>query len=327
MAAYQIVATATVIINLVPEFLAVLASPDREAAYQSYLERHRLVLGHYWHNYVLDLDSPPAAGVIRTALAADRRDLERLTASVDLDRVAADALDRAAELLELDQELDLYLMVGVGAANAGELVVGGRGIAFICVEHFTGHANPETFGLGLDPALLPLWVAHEVAHVVRYCSPSSHADLRRLVAEAGGVYDCWELASRASLRELLINEGVAVHASRAALPGRPDEDYLGFSRRQFRRLRELEAFLVRVAEADLDHSGLGLRLRYLTGGMAPAARQVHGRVLPERAGYYLGARMAEALVSERGLKAAARAPVVEFGESAARQDPAQAASA
>ncbi|MFI5278876.1 MAG: hypothetical protein ACHQU1_00165 [Gemmatimonadales bacterium] len=314
------------ILNLVPEFLDLLAASDREAAYRSYLQRHRAMLTHYWRNYVIDPDSPAAIDVIRPALAADRRDLLRLVETVDLEQVAQDALDKAAQALSPDLELDVCLMVGVGAANAGELVVGGRGVAVICVEHFTGQANPETFGLGLQPELLPLWIAHELAHVVRYCSPTSRADTRRLVAEAGGVYDCWELASRASLRELLVNEGIAVHAAQAAAPGHPEEAYLGFSRRQFRRLRELETFLVRGVQDDLDRSGLGLRLRYLTGGMTPAARLLHGRVLPERSGYYLGARMAEALVLERGVAEAARASASEFAEADSRRAQ-QAASA
>ena len=315
------------ILNLVPEFLDVLAAPDRFDAYQTYLHRHRAILAHYWHNYVVDLDAPPAADVMRAALAADRRDLERLVQAVDLDRIAADALGAATAALALDQELDVCLMVGVGAANAGELVVNGRGLVVICVEHFTGQANPQTFGLGLAPELLPLWIAHAVAHIVRYCSPASRAELRRLVAEAGGTYDCWELASRATLRELLVNEGVAVHAARAAAPGHPDEAYFGFSRRQFKRLRELEAFLVRAAEGDLDRTGLGLRLRYLTGGMTAAARLVQGRVLLERAGYYLGARMAEALVLERGIVEAARAHAAEFAAAEARRELGQPASA
>jgi hypothetical protein len=315
-----------VILNLVPEFLDILAAPDREAAYRSYLQRHRAILTHYWRNYVIDPDSPAAADIIRPTLAADRRDLLRLIETVDLEQVASDALAAASSALAPDHELDVCLMVGVGAANAGELVVNGRGVAVICIEHFTGQANPETFGLGLSPELLPLWIAHEVAHVVRYCSPTSRADMRRLVAEAGGVYDCWELASRASLRELLVNEGIAVHASRAAAPGHSEEAYLGFSRRQFRRLRELETFLVRGAQDDLDHTGLGLRLRYLTGGMTPAARLLHGRVLPERSGYYLGARMAEALVLERGIAEAARAPTSEFAAADSRRAQ-QAASA
>jgi uncharacterized protein YjaZ len=43
-------------------------------------------------------------------------------------------------------------------------------------------------------------------------------------------------------------------------------------------------------------------------------------VVPERSGYYLGYRMVEALVAERGLAAALRAPAAEFqvAEDAAR---------
>jgi hypothetical protein len=308
-----------VIINLIPEFLDARSSADPLGAYHGYLRRHRPLLEAYWHNYVLDLDTPPAEAAIGAALAADRRDLDRLLATVDLDRLAADALDAAAAVLQPDHEVDVVLMVGVGAANAGELVVNGRPIAFICVEHFTGHANPETFGLGLSPQLIPLWLAHEVAHGVRYCSPTSRADIRRLVAEAGGSYDCWELASRAPLRELLVNEGAAIHASRAAAPGFPEEAYLGVSRRQFRRLREQEAFLSRAVDDDLDRVGLGLRLRWLTGGLSAAARTVReGRTLPERSGYYVGSRLADALVADAGIAAAVRAPAAEFTDALGR---------
>jgi len=64
---------------------------------------------------------------------------------------------------------------------------------------------------------------------------------------------------------------------RAAAPGLRDEDYYGFTRRQYKRLRELEVFLFRAARPELDHSGLGLRLRWLTGGMSPAARPRRSR--------------------------------------------------
>lgn len=315
------------ILNLVPEFLDVIAAADREAAYREYLRRHHTLLHHYWHNYVLELDSAPAAEVIAQALAADRKDLVRLVETVDLEHAAEQAFAAAAIVLDLDVPVDVVLTVGVGGANAGELAVGGRGIVIVCVEHFTGHANPETFALGLAPELLAPWIAHEVAHMVRYLSPQSRSDLRRLVLEAGGMYDCWELASRASLRELLVNEGVAVHAARAAAPGHPEEAYYGYTRRQWKRLRELDAFLVRAARTDLDRHGLGLRLRWLTGGMTPAARIVGGRVLPERAGYYLGARLAESLVAERGVAAAARAPLADFAAAEQRAHPGRAASA
>lgn len=300
------------LINLLPDFFEVLEAPNRESAYQRYRDAHRPILDAYWRNYVLDPDSPHAAEIAAAALKADRSDLYGLAASVDLIQLAEDAIARAEEILQIDRPTDTYLMVGLGGANAGELVVGGRGIAFICLEHFTGRVNPETYGLGLAPDLIPLWIGHELAHTVRYTSASSQGDMRRLVSDLGGYYDYWSTGSRATLRELLVNEGLAVHTAQAVAPGFDAADYFGYPRRQYHRLREMEAFLRRVIEPDLDHSGLGLRLRYLSGGMSPSARLVGGRVIPERAGYYLGHRMTEALVAERGLAQAVRAPAAEF---------------
>jgi len=296
------------LINLLPDFLAALGARDPLDAYHRYLETHRPMLGAYWRNYVLDLESPHAEEVIRRALAADRRDLLHLVSTVDVVRIAEETLRLCETTFETDAPVDLYLMVGVGAANAGELVVGGRGVAFVCLEHFTGRPNPETYGLGLDPGLLPLWIAHEIAPTVRYTSPRSDAELARIVAEAGGRYDYWESGSRATLLELLVNEGLAVLGARAVAPGREAWDYLGYTRRQYRRLRELDAFLRRAIVPEFHQRALGLRLRYLSGGMAPAQRMVGGRVVPERAGYYVGWRLAEPAVADRGIADALRMP-------------------
>ncbi len=306
------------LVNLVPEFFACLAAPDPVAAYGDYLDRHRPVLASYWHNYVLDLGSRHADDVIAAAVRADRSDLRRLLERVDVVTVAEEALLRARERVAADCPVDLYLMVGVGGANAGELVVNGRGIAFVCLEHFTGRPNPQTYGLGLSPRLLPLWIAHEVAHAVRYTSPTSRAMLRQLVREWNGEYDGWEAGSRATLRELLTNEGVAVAAAQSAAPGFEPWEYLGYARRQYRRVRELDAFLRRASTTQLDDTGLGLRLRFLSGGMSATARELQGRILPERSGYYLGLRMIEPYVAEHGVAAAVRATAEEFRAADAR---------
>ncbi|HEX5633099.1 MAG TPA: DUF2268 domain-containing putative Zn-dependent protease [Gemmatimonadales bacterium] len=300
------------LINLVPEFLDVLRSPDSEAAYRRYHDNHRLILDAYWRNYVLEPDTPPATEVVHHALRADRADLYRLLEQHDLEEIVERAVERAHDVLGLDRPADVYLMVGMGAANAGELVVNGRGAAFVCVEHFTGKVNPETFGLGLSPKLIPLWVAHELAHAARYTSPRSRSEIARLVQqEYGGYFDAWQVGSRATLREQLVNEGLAVHAAQAVAPGHDPADYFGYPRRQYTRLRELEAFLRRAAGHEMDESGLGLRLRYLSGGMSPSARLLAGRVIPERSGYYLGWRMTEAIVAEVGIAEALRASAQE----------------
>lgn len=304
------------LINLLPDFFAVLESSDRIAAYSRYFDTHRRLLDAYWHNYVLDPEGPHFEEVVRATVLADRSDLRATLQRIDVVALARSAAEQCAALLEADADIDVVLMVGVGAANAGELVVNGRGVAFVCLEHFTSAANPETQGLGLDPELLPMWLAHEYTHAVRYTSPGSRSDMRRIVDEADGYYSYWETGRRASLRELLVNEGLAVQMSRLVSPGHAAWEYFGYGRRQYARVRELESVLARAVEPDLDRAGLGLRLRYLSGGMSDEARTVDRFVLPERGGYFLGARMVEPALNLRGPAWAVRASATELADAA-----------
>ena len=75
------------LINLLPDFLDILAQSDREAAYHRFLDAHRPLLAAYWNNYVLDLDSPHATSVIADAMRADRSDLHALLGAVDVARL------------------------------------------------------------------------------------------------------------------------------------------------------------------------------------------------------------------------------------------------
>lgn len=308
------------LINLLPDFFAVLESNDRLAAYQRYFDAHRTILEPYWHNYVIDPESPHFADIVRSSVYAGRSDLTAMLDRTDVMALAQATEQQCAELLAIDCDVDVVLMVGVGAANAGELVVSGRGIAFVCLEHFTGQPNAETDGLGLDPELIPLWLAHEITHAVRYTSPTSRSELRHIVAEAGGYYSFWDSGRRATLRELLVNEGLAIHAARTVSPGHAVWEYFGYQRRQYADVRQLESIASRAVAKDLDQSGLGFRLRYLSGGVSDEARTVDRYVLPERTGYYLGARMCEPAVAARGLAWAVRAPaaeIVAIGQAAA----------
>src|SRR5256886_8821794 len=184
----------------------------------------------------LDPESPHAEPIIENALRADRSDLKRLLEDVDVVAIAEDGLRRATEILEADCPVALYLMVGVGAANAGELVVGGRGVAFVCLEPFTGRANAQTYSMGLGPQLLPLWIAHEVAHALRYTSPSSRAAMRRLVGElgGGGDYDSWEIGSPRAVGGALRNQGGARPAAPAVAPRVAPPVAFGFNPRPYR---------------------------------------------------------------------------------------------
>ena len=300
------------LINLLPDFFAVLDSTDRQAAYQRYFNTHRKILEPYWHNYVIDPDGPHYVDIVRSTVTAARPDLRAMLERTDVVSLARNTEQQCRELLAMDCDVDVVLMVGVGAANAGELVVDGRGIAFVCLEHFTGQMNAQTQGLGLDPELIPLWLAHEIAHVVRYTSPTSRSELRDVLNDAGGYYSYWDTGRRTPLRELLVNEGLAIHASRQVSPGHAAWEYFGYGRRQYTDVRQLESVLTRAVAGDLDRSGLGLRLRYLSGGMSDEARTVDRYVIPERAGYYLGTRLCEPAIAANGLSWAMRASAAEI---------------
>ncbi|HEY2162437.1 MAG TPA: hypothetical protein VGH04_00525 [Gemmatimonadaceae bacterium] len=300
------------LINLLPDFFAVLDSTDRQAAYQRYFNSHRKILEPYWHNYVIDPDGPHYVDIVRSTVAAARPDLRAMLERTDVVSLARNTEQQCRELLAMDCDVDVVLMIGVGAANAGELVVDGRGVAFVCLEHFTGQTNAQTQGLGLDPELIPLWLAHEIAHVVRYTSPTSRSELRDVINDASGYYSYWDTGRRTLLRELLINEGLAIHASRQVSPGHAAWEYFGYGRRQYTEVRQLESVLTRAVTGDLDRSGLGLRLRYLSGGMSDEARTVDRYVIPERAGYYIGARLCEPAIVANGLAWAMRASSVEI---------------
>lgn len=304
------------LINLLPDFLAILDAADRVSAYRDYFERHRALLSAYWDNYVVEPEGPHFDDVIKSTVIANRDDLRALLARVDVVTLAQQTERKVRALLEPDAPCDVVLMVGVGAANAGELVIGGRGVAFICLEHFTGVANPDTQGLGLDPELIPLWLAHEITHTVRYTSPGSRSEMRSLVASAEGYYSYWDTGRRATLRELLVNEGLAVQVSKAVSPGHAAWEYFGFQRKQYAKIRELEPILVRGVEQHLERAALGLRLRYLSGGMSDEARTIDKIVMPDRAGYFLGARMVEAAIQSHGYAWAVRASAYEIAMAA-----------
>ena len=300
------------LINLLPDFFAVLQCAEPEAAYLRYFDAHRDILEAYWRNYVIEPVGPQFTEIVRDVVRADRADLAAMLSRTDIAPLGQATAERCAAVFNADSDVDVVLMVGVGAANAGELVVAGRGVAFVCLEHFTSVAGGPTRGLGLDPELAPMWLAHEYAHCVRYTSPASRSEMRQLVEAAGGYYSYWDTGRYATLREHLVNEGLAVHAARQFSPGHAPWEYYGYSRRQYVRIRELEPLIGHAVAEDIDETGLGLRLRFLSGGMSEEARTVNRYVLPDRSGYYLGARIVDSAVSSMGIARALRASAAEL---------------
>ena len=76
--------------------------------------------------------------------------------------------------------------------------------------------------------------------------PTSASDMRRLIRGGGRQLRLLDHRQPGVAAELLLNEGLAVHASQAVVPGLDPADYFGYPRRQYQRMRELEAFLRRA---------------------------------------------------------------------------------
>ena len=66
------------LINLIPDFFALLDSSDPVAAYRRYYSSHLRILEPYWRNYVLDPDTSHFEDVARAVMRANRRDLRAL---------------------------------------------------------------------------------------------------------------------------------------------------------------------------------------------------------------------------------------------------------
>ena len=107
------------LINLLPDFFAVLESTDRLAAYQRYFDNHRRILQPYWQNYVIDPETPHFVDIVRSTIDAGHDDVAAMLDRTDVVSLARATEQQCRQILEMDCDVDVVLMVGVGAANAG----------------------------------------------------------------------------------------------------------------------------------------------------------------------------------------------------------------
>jgi len=106
------------LINLLPDFFAVLNSTDPLAAYQRYFAANRRLLESYWHNYVIDPEGPHFQDIVRATVYAARDDLRSMLERTDVVSLARSAEHRCAQLLDADVDVDVVLMVAVRVAAA-----------------------------------------------------------------------------------------------------------------------------------------------------------------------------------------------------------------
>ena len=228
------------LINLLPDFFAVLNSTDRVAAYQRYFEAHRRLL----EPTGTTTSSIPTVPTFATSSARRRSPIAPICGTM-LERTDVVALARSTE-----QQCGASARAGRrrrcrahGRRRRGKCRRAGRRRAghrlrvsrAFHLRRQPGHAGTRARS-GADSALAgPRVRSRGSLHL----ADQPQRDCDALIDEAGGYYSYWETGRLAPLRELLVNEGLAVQVSQAISPGHAAWEYFGFGRRQYARVREL----------------------------------------------------------------------------------------
>ncbi|MEW6045176.1 MAG: DUF2268 domain-containing putative Zn-dependent protease [Bacillota bacterium] len=276
-----------------------IADPGSARALNDYVQTHRPLLEAY------DASFGPGGDVVEdyrhrwSARVDEARALVARLRDLDPTGLALAGLRAAIRLLHPRQEPEVVLLVGLGYSNACQLVVGGRPVVAISLEAWGG----EFFGAYLPWDDLPLWVAHECAHVVRYTEGA--CAVRDFIAREG--FDYRRALAALPLREFLADEGLATAVAEACCPEAEPERVLGFSAEVLAWCRRHEVDLWAEVAPRLD-SPLGEEgyARYFSAG---------GGDLPPRTGYYLGWRMVKSYLERHpgvGLDAAVRVQAEAF---------------
>lgn len=274
------------LLDLVTPWAATLATPDPADAAGHYFQRHSATLERVRRQRAPHADRLPLA-----------------TDPVTLQHAAARASNSSLQQ-GLRRVAQLAAELGADSVHTTVLLAGeGDGEPALAIP-----GEPPLVALFLDllpdeSALLSAKLRAQ-AMLTRWLAPDSASPLR--AATQGGPWDYWALASSVSLREWVYCAGVACHLAHATLPDTPDHLLLGLRRGELRLLRERERALHALLAADLDQSGIGLVLRWLTPDTPPSVRTVGGYVVPPGAGRYLGWRMTADRVVRAGLRAALR---------------------
>lgn len=274
------------LLDLVTPWAAALAAPDPVDAASHYYQRHAATLER--------VRSQRAPHADRLPLATDDVALHRAAARASnpsLHQGMRGVAQRAAGL-GADIDHTTVLLAGEGDGEATLAIPGEPPLVALFLDRLSD-----------EGALLAAKLRGQ-AMLTRWLAPDSASPLRD--AAHGTCWDYWALASSVPLREWIYCSGVACHLAHATLPDTPEHLLLDVRRGELRRLRERERSLHTLLAADLDQSGLGLVLRWLTPDTPPSVRTVGGIVVPPGAGRYLGWRMTADRVARVGIREALR---------------------
>ena len=276
------------ILDLVSPWTAAVTAPDATRACALFRERHAGLLAALSRQRAPHLDAYP--------LPEDPQELRRLASrasDLDLQQLLRDLL-RAAVTLDALEPATVVLVAGDDGGDMVEMLPGPRPAIVLLLDRCA------------DSVDLHVSLARGLASLTRTSAADSESAQRAAMRDP---WDRWELAREIPLGEWLYTEGMGVHLAQSLLPDVPLHRALGASRGALRRIREREHTYRALLHADLDHTGLGLVLRWLTPQAPASVRTTGGIVLPPLTGRYLAWRMTAERVARIGIGAALRMSV------------------
>lgn len=275
------------IVDLVSPWCAAVESLDSPHARSAFRDRYRQVLELLRRARTPLLDAMPLATDLNTL-----RPLARRAADPALQQQVRDALSRAAQLgADRCRRVIFLAGNGHGEGEAAEPLPWPDADVALFLDR-AADVNRLVVALAGGVAALTRWRAED-SHTAVTCDPRRG-------------WDRWQAARDVPLREWIYTEGVGLHLAQALLPDLPPHELLGTTPAAFSRLRQRERVLGALLAADLDQSGIGLLLRWLTPSAPAGPRTTANGVLPPMAGRYLGWRMVVERVTRVGLRAAIR---------------------
>lgn len=242
-----------------------------------YLRRHMRFLQTYHANYVTGDPPDPEAVQADYAQVWTEERVAQMRQRVQGAGVAAlvrHGCERAAALTAPRELPEVTCFAGLFASNASQYLIDGRPVIGIGVEVWGGAIEQ----VPCPWEDLPLLVAHEFGHVVRYAESDCH-----LARIARPDFHLPRALAEVPLLEFLVDEGLAQAVSRAAFPEASEEQVLMCPSDQLHWSRENFGRLWQEVSGQLDHPpGFAGFKRYFSVGSDG---------LPPRTGYYIGFRL------------------------------------
>jgi hypothetical protein len=242
---------------------AIETGQDPWPVYQDlYVRPHGDFFKAYWTTFFPHIDVGTLQDRIRRIRRGHYAILEDLIMENELDRKVAVTIGLCRKLLPEIPPPDVYLLVGFFSADGFIVWLGERPVIGIGLERYR------------DVRLLDIILAHEYCHYARHLALGTE-----------------RLSPSDRLDRKLFSEGLSIHFSRQVFPRRPLCDHLLMSRRRLNWCQKNEEKLLALTRDRL-HSDQLIPVLFGTGSVVDG--------IPPRAGMYLGYRLVEIVLGERG---------------------------